>query len=132
MAAVVTEQDAKAYLESQGLSVPDVMLQLWLDLIDEKQACLGSGAAAKLAAYALLSLLALASVYRYISSQSAPSGASRSFAIQDFGIAWKSQMANLRLYDKDGCLDALVPSDPSKTKSGAIFVATGGCYERNR
>lgn len=122
---MITIDEAKEFLNGQGLEATDFVLTEWLALINSKAECLNGKAGAKLAALALLTMLAMTSAYRYISSQSAPSGASRSFAIRDFSGAWNANLATIQQYDKDGCLWELIPQNPEPRKSGAIFTARG-------
>ena len=64
--------------------------------------------------------------HRYLSSQSAPSGASRSFRFAAARDAWRGQLGMLRLLDTSGCADALIPAEPGAKRAG-IGVFIGGC-----
>ena len=62
-----------------------------------------------------------------INSQTAPSGASRSFRYQAFADRWKAQLALLNALDKDGCATGLIPPNPTQTAHGGLWIARGGC-----
>ncbi|MGW8595865.1 DUF7370 family protein, partial [Providencia rettgeri] len=74
-----------------------------------------------------LALMALGQGDKYISSQSAPNGASRSFRYQSFGDRWKAATSLLRSLDKYGCANGLIPSDPTQTAHAGLWIAKGGC-----
>ncbi|MCU8999333.1 hypothetical protein OE491_31915, partial [Pseudomonas aeruginosa] len=96
---MITVEQARQYLQSQGIdNVPDFILAAWIEQLQEIQDCLDAHYPASTAlliqAY-LLALFALAQADKYISSQTAPSGASRSFRYQAFADRWKAQLALL-------------------------------------
>ena len=79
---MITVEQARQYLQSQGIdNVPDFILAAWIEQLQQIQDCLDAHYPASTAlliqAY-LLALFALAQADKYISSQTAPSGASRS------------------------------------------------------
>ncbi|OVZ67017.1 hypothetical protein CDO43_32435, partial [Pseudomonas aeruginosa] len=85
---MITVEQAREYLQSQGIdNVPDFILAAWIEQLQQVQECLDvhypASTALLIQAY-LLALFALAQADKYISSQTAPSGASRSFRYQAF------------------------------------------------
>ena len=60
-----------------------------------------------------------------IKSQSAPSGASRSFDYQKIGDRWKALRDLLRGVDPHGCTDELVPPNPEKKGNAALWISPG-------
>ncbi|OHQ66309.1 DUF7370 family protein, partial [Pseudomonas aeruginosa] len=110
---MITVEQARQYLQSQGIdNVPDFILAAWIEQLQQIQDCLDANYPASTAlliqAY-LLALFALAQADKYISSQTAPSGASRSFRYQAFADRWKAQLALLNALDKYGCATGLIP-----------------------
>lgn len=132
---MLTVEQANEYLETQGVNLPDFMVVALVAQFDALDACLtehyDSGTALLIQLY-LLGLLGLAQGDKYISSQTAPSGASRSFRYNNPSDRWRSQLGLLRGLDKFGCTYELIPEDPFRANAG-LWVATGGCgYERHR
>lgn len=113
--------------------MPDFLLEALVEQANSIQECLDANgytaAQALLLQTYLLGLLALGQGDRYISSQSAPSGASRSFRYQSFADRWRAGLSLLRGIDKHGCATALIPPNPTKTASGGIWVGNGGCTQ---
>ena len=85
-----------------------------------------SGATQSLILSYLIGLYGLSGGNMYISSQSAPSGASRSFRFAELRNAWKGHLNMLRMLDTAGCTNSLIPAAPDK-KSAAFIVVKGGC-----
>lgn len=132
---MLTEAQAKEYLAGQGLTVPDFILSAWVELVNEIQDCLDehySEAAALLIQCYLLTLMAYGQGDRYIASQHAPSGASRSFKYQGFADRWRGMLALLRGLDLHGCATSLIPPDPTNTARAGLWVAKGGCMGGGR
>lgn len=127
---MLTLQQAKAYLASIGIAPPDEIINAWLSLFDSIQDCLDgagySGATQVLILSYLIGLYGLSGGNMYISSQSAPSGASRSFRFAELRNAWKGHLNMLRMLDTAGCTNSLIPAAPDK-KSAAFIVVKGGC-----
>ena len=67
--------------------------------------------------------MGLAQGDKYISSQTGPNGASRSFRYQLFPDRWKGALALLRVTDKHGCANDLIPPDPTNTAFAGIWIA---------
>ncbi|MGV3982909.1 DUF7370 family protein [Citrobacter freundii] len=127
---MVTLEQAKEYLESQGITIPDFVLQALVDQANSIQECLDAhypASVALLIQLYLLALMGLAQGDKYISSQTGPNGASRSFRYQSFPDRWKGALALLRGADKHGCANDLIPSDPTNTAFAGIWIARGGC-----
>jgi len=127
---MVTLEQAKEYLQSQGITIPDFMLQALVDDVNSIQECLDAHYPASKALAIqmyLLALMGLGQGDKYISSQTGPNGASRSFRYQSFPDRWKGAMALLRVTDKHGCANDLIPPDPTNTAFAGIWIARGGC-----
>ncbi|MGO3912118.1 DUF7370 family protein [Huaxiibacter chinensis] len=127
---MITTAQAKEYLESVGITLPDFILAALVEQANSIEECLNanySPATALLIQMYLLGLMGLGQGDRYISSQSAPSGASRSFRYQSFADRWKGSMALLRGLDKNGCATALIPPDPTQQAFAGLWIAKGGC-----
>jgi hypothetical protein len=129
----LTLEQAKEYLASVGINVPDFMLQLLVDQVNSIDACLTaagySNATAILIKLYALGLMTLAQGDKYISSQTAPSGASQSFRYASLSDRWKGGLGLLNGLDKTGCTDSLIPPDPTGTAHAGFWVARGGCCE---
>lgn len=129
---MLTEYQAKEYLETVGIALPDFVLAALLESVNSIQDCLvanySPGTALLIQCY-LLGLLGLGQGDRYISSQSAPSGASRSFRYLPFAERWRGLLALLRRLDSRGCAADLIPDDPTVKARAGLWVAVGGCHE---
>lgn len=127
---MITVEQAQQYLQSQGIALPDFILAALVDQANSIQECLDANytpATALLIQMYLLALMGLGQGDRYISSQTAPSGASRSFRYQGFADRWRGALALLRGLDKYGCAAGLIPPDPTNTAYAGLWVAKGGC-----
>jgi hypothetical protein len=127
----LTIEQARQYLESVGINLPDFILIALVEQANSIDACLiaagySSGTALLIKTY-LMGLLSLAQGDRYISSQSAPSGASRSFRYQSFADRWRGTLSLLRGLDRSGCAAGLIPDDPTQVGRAGLWVAKGGC-----
>lgn len=125
-----TLDQLKQYLTSIGVPLPpDFVLAAWLDMVSVIQPCLdGAGYSdyAQLMIYLyLLSLYGISNGDKYISSQSAPSGASQSFRYNSMIDRYRSTRSLLQALDTSGCTDSLVPAEPGA--SAGLWVSTGGC-----
>ncbi|WP_448309631.1 DUF7370 family protein [Pantoea sp. PGP6] len=127
---MVTSEQAKEYLDSVGINLPSFILSALVEQANSIETCLSanySPATALLIQSYLIGLMALAQGDKYISSQSAPSGASRSFRYGSFADRWKGSLGLLRGLDKNGCATALIPADPTQQSFAGIWIAKGGC-----
>lgn len=124
MAAQITLEDVKPLMAELGFSVPDSVVSLLLEQANGASACMdGAGYAdglqKLLLIYAVTRLAALSGA-RKISSQSAPSGASRSFTYDSAGTDYL--LKQIRAWDKNGCLSGL----PLSSNSVGFFDVVGG------
>lgn len=127
---MVTKEKAKEYLESQGITLPDFVLDALVEQVNSIQDCLDANYPASTALLIQLYLLGLMGVGqgdKYISSQTAPSGASRSFRYQSFSDRWKGALNLLRGLDKQGCATGLIPPDPTNKAFAGVWIGKGGC-----
>ena len=127
---MLTIEQAKEYLQSVGITIPDFVLQALVDQANSIQECLDANypaSTALLIQLYLLGLMGLGQGDKYISSQTAPSGASQSFRYQSFGDRWKSSLSLLRGLDKKGCATSLIPPDPTQNSFAGIWIGKGGC-----
>lgn len=126
---MLTIDQAKEYLGTVGVSLPDFVLAALVEQANSIEECLDANypaATATLIQLYLLGLMALGQGDRYISSQSSPSGASRSFRYQSFADRWKGLLNLLHGLDKAGCAAGLIPPDPTQAAHGGIWIAKGG------
>ncbi|ASM11854.1 hypothetical protein PTT17_11870 [Serratia nevei] len=127
---MVTKEKAKEYLESQGITLPDFVLDALVEQVNSIQECLDANypaSTALLIQLYLLGLMGLGQGDKYISSQTAPSGASRSFRYQSFSDRWKGALNLLRGLDKQGCATGLIPPDPTNKAFAGVWIGKGGC-----
>ncbi|NDJ59445.1 hypothetical protein GWD52_21160 [Enterobacteriaceae bacterium 4M9] len=132
---MVTLDKAKAYLSSQGISIPDFVLEALVEQVNGIQECLDEhypAATALLIQLYLLALMGLGQGDKYLSSQTAPNGASRSFRYQSFADRWKGALALLRGLDTAGCAIGLTPPDPTNKAFAGIWIGKGGCMCGNK
>lgn len=126
---MVTIVQVREYLSSIGITIPDFMIEIMISQLSEVSPCIeanyGTGTATLIYLY-LIGLMSSVQGDKYISSQTAPSGASQSFRYRSMQDAYRGQLALLRNLDKHGCTNSLVPTDPSAV-SGGIWVGKGGC-----
>ena len=125
-----TLEQLKEFLTSMGVPLPpDFVLEALLEVDPGVQECLEahglSPAKILLVNLYVLGLQAIPGSSKYVSAQSAPSGASQSFRYTSEGLAFSNVRALLRNYDKWGCTDGLIPSVGNQA---ALFVSKGcGC-----
>ncbi|MEL5245466.1 hypothetical protein PTR67_10385 [Serratia nevei] len=127
---MVNKEKAKEYLESQGITLPDFVLDALVEQVNSIQGCLDANypaSTALLIQLYLLGLMGLGQGDKYISSQTAPSGASRSFRYQSFSDRWKGALNLLRGLDKKGCATGLIPPDPTNKAFAGVWIGKGGC-----
>nr|SAY41737.1 Uncharacterised protein [Serratia marcescens] len=130
---MVNKEKAKEYLESQGITLPDFVLDALVEQVNSIQDCLDANypaSTALLIQLYLLGLMGLGQGDKYISSQTAPSGASRSFRYQSFIDRWKGALNLLRGLDKKGCATGLIPPDPTNKAFAGVWIGKGGCFCR--
>lgn len=125
MAAQITLDDVKPLMAELGFTVPDAVLQLLIDQVSAAATCMDGagyteGLQKLLLIYAVARMAALSGA-RKLSSQSAPSGASRSFAYDSAGT--DHLYSQILSWDKNGCLGGL----PLSGVSVGFFDVVGGC-----
>lgn len=128
---MLTVEHAREYLSGIGIELPEFLLEAFVARINTIWDCLDANydaATALLIQCYLLGLFGLAQGDRYIASQSAPNGASRSFRYLPFAERWAGLLALLRSLDTQGCAKDLIPPDPTRTAYGFLGVAQGGCH----
>lgn len=130
---MLTAEQAKQYLDSVGVALPDYLLLALLEQVNSVAECLVANGATPgqvtLVLSYLLGLMGLAQGDRYVTSQRAPSGAARSFKFQSVGDRWRGLYALLRGLDKWGCTADLIPSNPEGGPKVMLWVSQGGCCE---
>lgn len=127
----LTVEQASEYLESVGISLPAFIIAALVEQANSIQDCLDANYTpntALLIQMYLLALMAMGQGDKYISSQTAPSGASRSFRYQGFADRWRGTLSLLRGLDTHGCAIDLIPPDPTQTAHAGLWVARGGCH----
>jgi hypothetical protein len=130
---MITDEQASEYLESVGVSLPAFLLTALVDQVNTIDSCLTqhyTPAVSTLIQCYLLGLMGLAQGDRYVSSQTAPSGASQSFRFQSFSDRWKGLSSLLHSLDIHGCARSLTPADPTAKAHGGIWVGKGGSFCR--
>lgn len=112
MAVTITLEDAKSF----GVTAPDVIIDAWIELLSDADECLDKNKVPE-NAQRLLKLYAIGHMGTLneggqIRSQSAPSGASRSFAVPTGqGINSTTHGATLKSLDRYGCITRLLEND---------------------
>ena len=128
---MLTIEQAREYLTSVGVNLPEWLLLALLEQVNSVAACLEANGATPgqitLALCYLLGMIGLVQGDRYVTNQRAPSGAAQSFKFQSLGDRWRGLYALLRAIDKWGCSDALVPPNPDNKAFAASWINTGGC-----
>ncbi|WP_244967877.1 DUF7370 family protein [Xenorhabdus budapestensis] len=119
----ITLNDIKPMIAEQGFTLPDPVLELLLNQVNETARCMADqGYAEKLQQllliYATVRLASLSGA-RKIASQSAPSGASRSFAYDSSGTDYL--LKQIKAWDTSGCLSGL----PLESQSVGFFDVVG-------
>ncbi len=127
----ITIDEARELLASVGIVLPDFILQRLVNKANSIIPCLvGNGYSADDAALIMLYLVGLMGTVlgdRYVTSQTAPSGASQSFRFGSVGERYDAIYGWLSLLDTHGCAAALIPPNPHEA-TAALFVSTGGDY----
>ncbi len=125
---MITVEQAREYLEGIGVTLPDFVLEVLVEQANSIEECLAlhySAAVARMIQVYLVALMGMAQGDKYVSSESAPSGASRSYRYKNAGDAWRGTLGLLRQWDPHGCATGLVPPDPTVTARAAIFSVRG-------
>lgn len=126
---MVTTEQAREYLESQGIDLPDVILSLLVEQANGVNECLDANypaSTATLIQLYLIGLLGLTQANKYISSQTGPNGASQSYRYVDFNKKLKAARTLLYSVDKHHCTAELIPADPEATAHAGIWIGKSG------
>lgn len=122
--------EAREYLLSIGIELPAFLLDLLVEQVNTIQPCLAenySPATSQLIGLYLVGLLGIANADKMLTSQTAPSGASRSFKYGSLENRWNSVLNLLRRLDTANCAGALVPESPIAGAHAGMWVGKGGC-----
>lgn len=125
MAQLIDKSEVKSFISELGFSIPDSVLDLLIEQVGNHTTCLsqyGDTTAKLLSLYAVVRLASLSGA-RKIASQSAPSGASRSFNYDSKGT--DSLLTQIRAWDKNNCLSDL----PLESNRIGFFAIVGGNNE---
>lgn len=126
---MVTKEQAREYIDSQGIDLPDVVLNILVEQANDINECLTANypaSTATLIQLYLIGLLAYSQNDKYISSQTAVNGASVSYKYQDFEKRWRAAYNLLRTLDKKRCTADLVPEPPYEQPKGGIWIGRAG------
>lgn len=126
----VTDQEVRDELKLRQLTMTDRMLRSIMAKVEALQPCFDRHGYSEddvfLITVYICSLIATVNGSDgRIKSQSAPSGASRSFEFGSMSDRWNSLVNLLKGVDPYGCTVKLVPRDPSKKARCALFVSPG-------
>lgn len=126
---MITLEQAQEFLQSVGITAPDFIVQLWVDRVNTIQECLDEHydpATALLIQLYLIQLMGVVSNGgRYVTSQTAPSGASQSYKYGALIDNYRSTLSMLNSLDPYGCSGPLIPAEPG-AKAG-MWIGRGGC-----
>lgn len=119
----ITAEQLNEYLTGQGITaLPSFVVAAIVDLANNSDLaeCMTANgypeSAQVMIGLYLGYLFGLANYPRYITSQSAPNGASRSFSTPVLADMWRGTLSGLRMFDPKGCIDDFLPEDPTVTK----------------
>lgn len=109
MSVKITLEQVKSQLSTMGFTAPDFIIEAMLSIVDEIDDCLdeanySDSVKTLIKIYAVVIMLSASDV-RKVSSESAPSGASRSYNYFDDGK--KSLLKLLSVLDTAGCTNSL-------------------------
>lgn len=126
----VTLEEVREYLDSQQINMVDRMVTAIIAKVQAKEPCMtGAGYSdddVYLLTCYLAALMALSSSSDgRIRSQSAPSGASRSFHYGSTGERWTALSDAVKSLDPAGCVIDLIPKNPDKKARCALFISPG-------
>lgn len=128
----MTLEQAQEYLDGLGISVPEFLLQAWLDDLESRKDCLeGHYTASQIIEIFTLFLALKVSAQggRYVSNQGLSGGLYQGFRYKDDKSLWKGLTNSLKLLDKHMCIIDLIPDDPYSTGRGFIFTVRSGCMK---
>lgn len=126
----LTLEQAREYLASVGIALPEFMLQLLVNRANTIDPCLIANGytddEAVLIKLYLMGLFGVVQGDRYVTSQRAPSGAAQSFRYGTLSERYDAGLNLLRGLDKYGCTNAIIPDKPGELNA-ALFIGNGGC-----
>lgn len=125
---MLTLEEANRYLLTKDMAMDPLLLEPVLESVNSLQPCLDerySEATGKLIQTLLLTLYAILQTTRSIQSQSAPSGASRSFRQRELKSQYLGIVSLLQGHDKYGCAEHLIPDPPYEVAHGGLWIAVG-------
>lgn len=126
----ITLEQAQEILATIGVDAPEFEVIAWVAIVNSIQECLDKHYPPEVAMALLAALLRLYGVSAgggmYVSSQTAPSGASQSFRFESPSVRYTQLRGMLTLLDKHGCAHGLIPESPDAV-SAFIMVGKGGC-----
>jgi len=126
----LTLAQAKEFLASVGIVLPDFMLQIFVNKANGIDACLTANGVsdddAMLIKLYLIGLLGTVQGDRYVTSQRAPSGAAQSYRYGSLSERYDSIYNLLETVDTYGCSTSLIPPKPGEMHA-ALFIGQGGC-----
>ncbi|HBN1391693.1 TPA: hypothetical protein L1V55_000708 [Escherichia coli] len=126
---MVTTEQAREYLESQGIDLPDIILSLLVEQANSVNECLDANypaSTATLIQLYLIGLLGLTQANKYVSSHTGPNGASQSYRYVDFNKKLKAARTLLYSVDKYHCTAELIPADPEATAHAGLWIGKSG------
>lgn len=130
----ITADQLNEYLASQGINtLPDFATAAIVDLVNDPDliACFEANgyppSAQTMLGLYLAYLMAAANYPRYITSQTAPNGASRSFSTPQLKEMWSGTLSAIKMFDPAGCMTDSIPEDPTKPKRYGARVGVA-CY----
>lgn len=125
---MITFEELKKELKAQQINISDFLIESILELASSAEACMeshGYSDAKKLMiTLYLCQIHALMSSDARITSQTAPSGASRSMKVLGVGERFKMLLGQIRLLDPFGCTTDLIPANPEASPAG-LWVSPG-------
>lgn len=127
MAVTITLEQAQEYLNEQGINLPDSFVTALITITSKADDCLDAHYTDDeqlIIRLTLLGILGSVQQTKYISSQTAPSGASQSFRLSSLLDSYRGLKSLLSILDPYGCTSGLVPAEPGA--SAGLWVSTGG------
>lgn len=125
---MITFEDLRKELKNQQLNISDFLILAIMEMVEPIEACMeshGYSDAKKLMIVLYLCQLhALMSSDARITSQTAPSGASRSMKVLTVGERFKMLKNQIELMDPFGCSSGLIPANPDASPAG-LWVSPG-------
>lgn len=118
---MITVEQIKEHIATQGLTASDLVIGAIAERVNSINDCLDGAYSENnilLIQLCLATILLISQGGQQISSQSSPSGASRSFKLTDLSEVQRSQIILLKSLDTKGCSEHLIPEEKT---SGVKF-----------